>query len=335
MGRYIMTAHAGNGWYINFADANARTDPDPSLVYRYGKATQDAELAAFGVWLSRQPNDLTTIPRGGSIGRIIPALFLATEMAAQLAEDPLPLDGWLPDLQLMTARDQAGTTAGLYVTAKGGHNDESHNHNDVGSFITYLDGLPLIIDAGPEIYTAKTFSAQRYEIWTMRSTWHNLPVVNGYEQTAGREFAATDVVYAADAHQASLALDLRSAYPAAANIKSWRRTISLTRDQALELTEDYELTASTTPNAFHFLTNRPVNTSTPGHILLGAFPAEPTSRGASLSYNARALTVKVTPLTLTDTRLQSVWGNQVFRIDLIEKTPTTSAQRKFTLRPHK
>ena len=334
MGRYILTAHVGNQWYINFADANARSDPDGSLVYRYGKATRDQELASFGVWLSRLNPDLTVIPRGGSIGRMIPALFLAAEMAPQPALDPLPLDGWLPDLQLMTARDQAGTTDGLYVTAKGGHNDESHNHNDVGSFIVYLDGNPLLIDAGPEAYTAKTFSAQRYEIWTMRSAWHNLPLVNGYEQAAGREFSAQDVTYEANAQRATLALDLRTAYPKAAAIKTWCRTLSLKRGHALELTDHYELTEAKSPQAFHFLTSRPVDLTTPGVVHLGALPARNSGRGATLAYDASAFNAQVTPLTVTDARLQANWGEQVFRIDLIEKAPATSALRQFVIRPN-
>lgn len=46
-------------------------------------------------------------------------------------------------------------------------NLERHNHNDIGQFIVYADGKPVIIDVGVETYTAKTFSERRYEIWTM------------------------------------------------------------------------------------------------------------------------------------------------------------------------
>jgi hypothetical protein len=44
------------------------------------------------------------------------------------------------------------------MAIKGGNNGESHNHNDVGSFIIYTDGEPLFIDPGVGEYTAKTFS---------------------------------------------------------------------------------------------------------------------------------------------------------------------------------
>jgi hypothetical protein len=47
--------------------------------------------------------------------------------------------------------------------------DEIHNHNDVGNFILYVDGMPAIIDIGAVTYTALTFSKDRYKIWNMQS----------------------------------------------------------------------------------------------------------------------------------------------------------------------
>ena len=67
--------------------------------------------------------------------------------------DTADRDIWLPDLQLRIYQQ-----AGMILVAKGGHNGESHNHNDVGSFMLYVDGEPVILDAGNMTYTAKTFS---------------------------------------------------------------------------------------------------------------------------------------------------------------------------------
>src|SRR5690606_39665769 len=58
--------------------------------------------------------------------------------------------------------------ANTFFAAKGGYNNESHNHNDIGSFILYKEGKPLFIDAGVGTYTKKTFSNERYDIWTMQ-----------------------------------------------------------------------------------------------------------------------------------------------------------------------
>src|SRR5207248_10198558 len=99
----------------------------------------------------------------------------------------------LPHVQLLAAQSTPNSSAGLDVAAWGGHNRQSHNHNDVENVIVYGSGKPVLIDVGVETYSAKTFSAQRYEIWTMQSAYHNLPTINGIMQGAGREFRATDV----------------------------------------------------------------------------------------------------------------------------------------------
>ncbi len=124
-------------------------------------------------------------------------IFSAAEIAQAEAYAPQPRDTWLPVIEVMAARDQAGSAHGWYVAAKGGHNNESHNHNDIGEFVVYRDGLPLLIDAGVETYSRKTFSPQRYEIWTMQSAYHNLPTIDGVQQAPGEQFAARDVLYQA------------------------------------------------------------------------------------------------------------------------------------------
>ena len=311
---------------------------DGTLTYRYGKALGDDELAAFGAYLWQRQKD-SPPPNLGSIGRDLPELFLAAELSRATAADPLPRDGWLPDLQIMTARDQAGTTAGLYVTAKGGHNDESHNHNDVGSFIAYLDGLPLIIDVGPETYTAKTFSDQRYDIWTMRSAWHNVPLINGAEQAPGREFAARDVEYEVSEKSAWFKVNLTDVYPPEANIEMWRRTYELIRGHYLAITDSFNLTEARAPMALHFVTNRPVTIFTPDEkspatlLKLGAFPGQSRSRGAIIEFDAANYEARVTTMEVTDPRLLGIWGDQVHRIEIVAKGLPLDGVNTIRIRP--
>ncbi len=65
------------------------------------------------------------------------------------------------------------------MAAKGGFNNESHNHNDVGTFSLYVNTIPVILDAGVGTYAKQTFGKDRYTIWTMQSNYHNLPMING------------------------------------------------------------------------------------------------------------------------------------------------------------
>src|SRR5262249_35054565 len=118
-------------------------------------------------------------------------------------------DAWLPDVQLMISR----LAHGLFVAAHAGNNGRSHNHNDVGDFIVYVAGEPVIIDVGSGTYTARTFSKDRYRLWFNTSPFHNLPAFNGQDQQAGLEFSAGHVVYQKGHDKAILKLNGEKAYP--------------------------------------------------------------------------------------------------------------------------
>jgi hypothetical protein len=196
MGHFIYRVHINGGYYINFADATGLIAPESTVIYRYGQAIGDSDMMSFGAWAA-QIN-----PDGGAGGwgrpiespmRWLRTIFSPAEMAQADAYPPQPRDVYLPEIEVMVARDQARSERGFYVAAKGGHNNESHNHNDIGEFIVFRDGLPLLVDAGVETYSRKTFSPQRYEIWTMQSGYHSLPTIDNHEQKPGEEFAARDV----------------------------------------------------------------------------------------------------------------------------------------------
>jgi hypothetical protein len=95
----------------------------------------------------------------------------------------------------------------------------------------YFDGKPCLIDLGRETYNAKTFSSKRYEIWTMQSGYHNLPVINGIEQSPGNNFKAKNSVFSADEKKVSFSTDIAGAYPATASVASWIRSYTLIREE--------------------------------------------------------------------------------------------------------
>ncbi len=245
MALYICRAHIHNEWYTNFGDAPARVFPDGDLVYRFGKRVGDDRMMAHGAFCAFEKNEEPVF--WDSIGRQLPALFNLAVLRGAARAQALFRDTWLPGIQVMTARVREGSAQGLYLAAQGGHNGQSHNHNDVGNFMVYADGVPAIIDVGVETYTAKTFSPQRYDIWTMQSAYHNCPSIDGVMQSAGREFAATEVSHQADDRQAELRLNLAKAYPPGAHLAAWNRTLRLDRvTNAIEVVDDYRLTQAAT-----------------------------------------------------------------------------------------
>lgn len=77
------------------------------------------------------------------------------------------------------------------IAIKGGNNDEPHNHNDMGSFILSDENGQVFCDLGAGRYTKDYFNENRYSIFCNSSLSHNVPIINGKEQKAGKEYFAT------------------------------------------------------------------------------------------------------------------------------------------------
>jgi hypothetical protein len=324
---YIYKVHIADDYYVNFADASAIVHPNSLTVYRFGKKCNDADMMNFGAYLFRL--DDLQVPLRSRFGAISPVLFdlyAYAEVRGAESHAPLPEKTWMPDIQVMTNRVTGGSTRGLFLAAKGGHNDESHNHNDVGNFIVYYDGFPVLIDAGVEEYTSKTFSDRRYEIWTMQSQYHNLPTINGYMQLAGRQQAASKVHHESTNTHTVLSLDLSKAYPKEALIKYWNRRIEFTPRRIL-INDDFELYAFKEPTIMNLVTAAEPEFQEPGVIKL-------QSAGSSklmLKYQPESLEVKLEAIDISDQRLLPVWGEKIYRIRLVSTEQITSGDFKLKI----
>ena len=130
-------------------------------------------------------------------------------------------------------------TAAYGFAAKGGCNAEPHNHNDVGNFSFVKNQKHVIADIGGGVYTRQYFTrATRYEQLECRSGGHSLPLIDGCEQTFGKEFCATDFKY----ENGVLSMDIATAYQCP-ELRSLRRTFELGQDQ-VKLTDKFEYTGS-------------------------------------------------------------------------------------------
>ncbi len=331
MGQYIYKVYVGNGYFLNFADASARPNPEPGLIYRYGKYIDDPLMMDFGSYLAAQRNygEKIIMDSWGQFSRILPDLLTFDELDFK-AKPPLLPDVWLPQTQLMVARSKEGSTEGLYLAAKGGTNHESHNHNDVGSFMVYYDGLPVLIDVGVETYTAKTFSDRRYDIWTMQSAYHNLPLINGFQQKAGRRYEARDVKYSAKNASSSLTVDISKAYPDDADINYWQRTMMLHRNRDVTIVEKYDLKKVTGPLELQFMTIMQPDAATPGKVVLRGKKKYGSPVELKLTYDKSQFTAETEHIKVEDPRLLGSWPPDMYRILLKCKNP--SERGKFTVR---
>jgi hypothetical protein len=327
MGQYIYRAYIDDAFYVNMGDAPARVRPDAELVYAYGARIGDPVLSGFGAFLARQRGEYR--PGSSTLGRILPALLSAEEVSKATAREPLLADVWLPDLQLMAARSVGGSAAGLYLSAFGGHNAQSHNHNDVGNFVVYADGKPVLVDVGVETYTAKTFSARRYEIWTMQSAYHNLPTINGVQQKEGAAFRARDVRYETSATAARLSMDIAGAYPAEAAVDRWERTVALDRSgRTVSLDERYVLREWKASLRLNLMTPLHPDVSRPGEVRLRA-----DSSGATfvIRYDAARFDAANEEIPIADARLRPVWGTRLARVVLVAKDRALRGEHHLTI----
>jgi len=332
IGRFIYRARIADNWFVDVGDSGARVGIDRGLVFRYGKAIGDPLLSAMGSsGAAEEALDL----EDRSIGRTLLSVFGSEALLAERgAPAPLPRDVWLPheDMQLMAARDREGSTEGYYVAAWGSHNAQSHNHNDVGNAIVFVDGAPVLVDVGRPTYTAQTFSNKRYEIWAMQSAYHNLPTVNGQMQKDGPAFRAKNVVYQSREASASLMMDIAPAYPDAAGIREWTRIAQLERGRQVVLSDAFVLKAPTRDLSMNLMTPCEVSETSPGTLRLdcGRIGGK-KDLVVFARFNDRVQQAAVERLALDDRSLTSSWGDHLNRIVLTPREAVQQGTWKVTI----
>jgi hypothetical protein len=223
------------GIYTTIADCHPGERPSGILMNylcrRFGLDSarwRDAELA------------------GGLYEKMALAFLPAELPRIHSANNPaeLPWRTRFPDGGVLICRPGTGATVPFAAAIKGGNNGVSHGHNDVGSFSVVAGKTMVVCDPGGEVYTARTFSAHRYDSQVLNSFGHAVPVVAGQLQRTGAE--ACGVVVAKNFTEAAdtLTLDLRPAY-AAADLEKLERTFVFQRGQSpsLEVRDEIKFAA--------------------------------------------------------------------------------------------
>lgn len=316
IGRYIYRVQIADRYFVNFADAGAVAMPPAAVCLGYGQRIGDRQLMALGAWTAAQYRASEIEQNVRCLGRCLPAIWNHDDRPDNAPVPPLPRDVFLDRIHVFAARDTAGSAQGFFVAAKGGHNAESHNHNDVGQVIVYLDGAPVLVDAGVERYTAKTFGPERYTIWTMQSAYHSLPTLNGHLQSPGKSFAAQKVTRVADDETAQFSLDLAGAYPAEAAVRCYHRVVTLHRQQGVTVQDTYALDDIHGDTAFHVLTACRPEIQEPGRVALNARALADgrVSGEARLDYDSAAFSAIIETISLETSSLRGVWGDALFRL---------------------
>lgn len=313
-------------WFINVADASAKppTNQPWQVMFRWGQhlnLPQARDMAVGSHLRNRGDQDRvdTVAPQnqpvvefsdqpglGRTLLELSDMVWQETVAGAQIPGLPLPQVSLFESVDLVIEREKAGSDRGFAMSLKGGHNDENHNHNDLGSVIIALDGVPVIVDAGRKAYEAKTFSDRRYEIWCNTSAWHCVPVVAGREQNPGRDVTAGPLVHSDSGATSTWSLDLSRAY-GLARPNRWGRELTLDRGRhRVKILDSWDLSAVT--GADQTRINLMVH-GEPREITANSFVVGDTL----ITHNGVFERVELAP-DGDDPLLFSAWENQLFRV---------------------
>ena len=324
---YIYKTHIAGNYFVSIADAYPVLHPDGLMLYRFGKAVNDINMQNFGAYFFHKEGDFFDNEEFTMADRLWD--FTVMKNCDTVAgKEPLLKDVWLKSIELMVSR----TNKGLFVASHGGHNAESHNHNDVGDVVLYAYGEPVIIDVGSGTYTSQTFSENRYKLWYNSSAYHNVPLINGYQQKEGRQFKAKNVVYNATASKTELQMDIAAAYPDEAGIKEWIRTISVGKKlDRLVVKDSYAANDPLKELVQTFMTICPVDLQHPGKISFDV-----AGKKVLLEYDASIWTVtkeEALQHTPDEKRLEENWNHKtIWRLLLTCKKLSAKGHFTYTFR---
>lgn len=308
---YIFNVHINDKYYVNFADCSPVAGRSGSREYLFARRTHNIAMTNFAV-LDFMAGGIETLllPKENNLFYRLQNAFTVQEIKAHFhttRERTHHPEIFYPSTGIFIARDDSFTLA-----VKAGDNADSHNHNDTGSFTVYKNGLPLLIDVGVESYTKKTFSPQRYEIWTMQSAYHNLPTINGIMQKDGEAYSASHVSYSFSDTLSRIEMDLASAYPKEAGLLHYFRSASLIKGQEIRIQDSFQFDPSQSSNKQNVVLSlmfyeKPVcqgNKIDPP-LTIGSYATLSVSGG-------RLLDIETIPVT--DARLKTAWQHDIYRV---------------------
>ena len=324
---YLRKMYIAGDYVVNFADGAARVNPPAEIIYMAGCKMNSPYLAGFGAYLYSYQMDHGIFP-ATSIVRAVRTIERSQEMLFWKESPYFETSLYLESQQILAARQKSDPEKGFFLCAKGGWNQDSHNHNDIGQVVLYYNGTPILIDVGVEVYRKYFFGKDRYRIWTMQSDYHNLPSFNGVMQHDGPNFRAKNVAYSIGGKICRIEMELAEAYPSEAKLKSLRREVVFSRDQwEVRLTDQFQM-ENPGMVEFHFMTSREPSLFSQG-ILLNR-----NSDAVWMRFETDGWEISAERILLDDAKLTASWGKQIFRILVKSISPVSCGELTISFLPY-
>jgi len=288
--------HIADGWFLN-PNGDPRPRLSPDQLFRLGEGVRSGCLCGMAAWLRRQD------PEPAVDGESLFALLMRLRGRANLNREParLPLPGsvLLPDMGVAAVR-----SGDFFVALTGGDRRGAFSHRDAGDIALYYRGRPVLVDCGLPDAEA-----------------HNVPAIEGMEQNPARR-APEPPELRSDGYW-MLTMGIAHAYPAAAKLYSWQRSLMLTPGEDLvRLIDAFDFEGVKRSATLRFIT-----------------PHEPILKGGAAILGPVALrfpgglTPSVAVLPVEEPRLKAIWGERLYRLELTQNESAPGARLDFTFSP--
>lgn len=305
MCEFISTMTVDGRRCVNFEDANNTLHLYGDMIKRMGVKLGSETLSTYGdygAYLMRGK----TYSFFGMPYRAFKDLCTPTVTSAPVVKGKI--SSWLEGHKIAVFRECKDTGKGLFLATKGGTNGEPGNHNDVGCLVVYSNAKPVIVDPGIGSYNNDYFGDTRYLRWYTNASYHSCPIINGYEQANGINYASSDET--CDIGGRFVSMNIGGAYPDEAGILSLVRSSSL-QDGRITVTDDVKLSEEGVIT-FCFTSVQEPTVLPSGKLLL--------CDNRTLTFNSD-LALKISKIENTnkyeDINVKSLWGvDNLYRIEL-------------------
>ncbi|MFV0342855.1 MAG: heparinase II/III family protein [Anaerocolumna sp.] len=296
MAPYIFNVHIAENYYANFADCAPTCERAGAREYLFAKRTGNVNMMHYAAKDFKEDSN-TVLPRQSvNLFYYLQSVFTEKEIQAFDSNGEVEKkDIYYESVGLLLARD-----SGHFLAVKAGGNDDSHNHNDTGSIIFYKNGQPVLIDIGVETYSRKTFSNERYDIWTMQSAYHNVLSFGKVMQKYGSEYQSkvSEILLTDD--KAIISMELSGCYPYGC-ITGYTRKVEFVKEKYLRVTDTIEPYKEGT---FLSLMTIEVPTWKDNILFIGQLE--------KLYFNSKVHVV-IEEIEIEDGKLKKEWGNSMYR----------------------
>ena len=134
----------------------------------------------------------------------------------QTGKTNLPLNYYFKKVNVGSLRSAWNDKNAWYVGVKGGHNQDSHGHLDLGSFIVDRNNIRWFTDLGVDNYSLDGYfdkSKKRWTYYRIRAEGHNTLVINPDSNPDQNLFAGAPIITLESTNNKSFAIvDLKEAY---------------------------------------------------------------------------------------------------------------------------